>query len=151
MGRNSGFMNSYEMAEDYLKRAERCLREAESAFAENDYPMAVRRSQECIELSVKGILRAATIEFPKEHDVSEVLTNTDWLAMGFPNWFIDKVERMAKIMREITPKRGPAMYGFEKEMRPPSSVFSQEDGQKATNEARFIFETCAKFFREWKA
>lgn len=144
-------MNNYEMAEDYLKRAERCLREAENALGDGDYPMAVRRSQECIELSVKGILRAATIEFPKEHDVSDVLTNMDWMRMGSPGWFIDRVERMAKIMREITPKRGPAMYGFEKEMRPPSGIFSQEDGQQATTDARFIFETCKKFFREWKA
>lgn len=56
---------------------------------------------------------------------------------------------MARIMREITPKRGPAMYGFEKEMKPASAIFSQEDGMKAVEDARFVLETCKKFLQEW--
>lgn len=143
-------MKSYEMAEDYLKRAGRCLQEAESAFRENDYPMAIRRSQECIELSIKGVLRALSIEFPREHDMSDVLVKVAWKEIGSPNWFTARVEDLAKIMREITPKRGPAMYGFEKEMKPASAIFSQEDGMKATEDARFVFETCKKFLQEWK-
>jgi HEPN domain-containing protein len=31
-----------------------------------------RRAQECIELSVKSVLRAVGVEFPREHDVSDV-------------------------------------------------------------------------------
>jgi len=150
MGRKSCPMNSYEMAEDYLKRGGRCLGEAEEAFRDCDYPMAIRRSQECIELCIKGILRAASIEFPREHDVSDVLINTEWRGIGSPGWFVDRVESMAKIMREITPKRGPAMYGFEGEMKPANAIFSVDDGIKATTDARFVFETCKKFFQEWR-
>lgn len=144
-------MNSYEMAEDYLKRAERCLGEAENAFQENDYPMAIRRSQECVELSIKGILRAVSIEFPREHDVSEVLISAPWEKIGSPTWFVDQVGEMARIMQEITPKRGPAMYGFEREMKPANVIFSLEDGQKATREAKFVYEICGKFLKQWGA
>lgn len=143
-------MKSHEMAEDYLKRAGRCLDEAEEAFKDGDYPMAIRRSQECIELSIKGVLRVASIEFPREHDVSDVLINIAWREMGSPDWFTGRVEGMAKIMREITPKRGPAMYGFEKEMKPANAIFSREDGAKAVQDARFVFETCKKFLQEWR-
>jgi HEPN domain-containing protein len=142
-------MNSYEMAEDYLKRAGRCLAEAENALRDGDYPMAIRRSQECIELSIKGILRAGAIEFPREHDVSDVLMNMDWKKIGSPDWFIERVEAMAKIMREITPKRGPAMYGFEMEMKPARALFSSGDGMKAITDAGFVFDTCKKFLKEW--
>jgi len=143
-------MNSYEMAEDYLKRAGRCLREAEDALNDKDYPMAIRRSQECVELSIKGILRAISIEFPREHDVSEVLISAPWEKIGSPAWFVDHVGEMARIMQEITPKRGPAMYGFETEMKPAHAIFSLEDGQKGTRDAKFVYEACGKFLKQWK-
>lgn len=150
MGRESGSMNSYDMAEDYVKRAGRCLGEAENALREGDYPMAIRRSQECVELSIKGILRAVSIEFPQEHDVSDVLMSVEWERIGSPGWFLGRTEDMARIMREITPKRGPAMYGFEAEMKPANAIFSRDDGVKATTDGRFVFETCERFLKEWR-
>jgi HEPN domain-containing protein len=143
-------MNSYEMGEDYLMRSGRCLKEAENALNDGDHSMAVRRSQECIEMSIKGVLRAVSIEFPREHDVSDVLINVEWKGFGSPGWFIERVERLGKIMREITPKRGPAMYGFEKEMKPAKDLFSHEDGIKATTDAKFVYETCQRFLQEWR-
>jgi HEPN domain-containing protein len=143
-------MNSREMAGDYLQRAERCMIEAENALRERDNPMAVRRSQECIELAIKGILRAAAIEFPREHDVSDVLLDTGWAGMGSPKWFVERVPNLARIMREITPKRGPAMYGFEREMRPAKDIFSVEDGVRAIAEARFVLEAARRFLQEWR-
>lgn len=143
-------MNTREMGRDYLSRAKRCLTEAEVALNEHDYSMTVRRSQECIEMAIKGILRLSGIEFPREHDVSDVLLKTEWKEIGSPSWFMDNIEKLARIMREITPKRGPAMYGFEKEMKPAGEIFSSDDGIKALNEARFVFETCQRFFLEWK-
>ena len=144
-------MNSREMAGDYLQRAERCIIEAENALREGDNPMSVRRSQECIELAMKGVLRAASIEFPREHDVSDVFSSVAWEEIGSPSWFVERVEGLARIMREITPKRGPAMYGFEREMKPAHDLFSFEDGNKAINDARFVLGTCQKFLQEWKS
>lgn len=143
-------MNTREMGRDYLGRAKRCLAEAEAALNDEDYSMTVRRSQECIEMAIKGVLRLVGIEFPREHDVSDVLLQTDWRQIGAPSWFIEDFEKLASIMREITPKRGPAMYGFEKEMKPAGEIFSAEDGIKALNEARFVYESCQKFYQEWK-
>jgi HEPN domain-containing protein len=66
-------VNTRVMAGDYIKRAGRCLREATSAFTEGDYPITVRRSQECVELSLKAVLRGLGIEYPREHEVSGAL------------------------------------------------------------------------------
>jgi HEPN domain-containing protein len=112
--------------------------------------MAVRRSQECIELVIKGILRAAAIEFPREHDVSDVLLARPWGELGAPEWFVQRVPELARIMREITPKRGPAMYGFEREMKPAKDIFSAEDGGRAAGDARFVLEIGRRFFQEWR-
>ena len=51
-------MNTKLMAVDYMKRARRCLKEAELALEDKDLPMTVRRSQECVELSLKAVLRS---------------------------------------------------------------------------------------------
>jgi hypothetical protein len=99
---------------------------------------------------IKGILRAASIVFPRAQDVSEVLISAPWEKMGSPHWFFAQVGKMARIMQEITPKRGPAMYGFEREMKPANTIFSLEDGQKAAMDAKFVFETCVKFLQQWK-
>jgi hypothetical protein len=33
------------------------------------------------------------IEFPREHDVSEVLMSVPWEKIGSPTWFVDQVGR----------------------------------------------------------
>lgn len=45
-------MKNVDMAKDYAFRAKRCLREAELALSEHDFPGAVRRSQEALEMAV---------------------------------------------------------------------------------------------------
>jgi len=62
-----------EMAKDYLFRAERCLKEAFLAIKDEDAAGAIRRSQEALELAVKALLRLMGIEYPKIHDVGDVL------------------------------------------------------------------------------
>lgn len=41
-------MNTKILAEDYIRRAGRYLREAENAFSEGDFASTIRRSQECM-------------------------------------------------------------------------------------------------------
>jgi HEPN domain-containing protein len=43
-------MNTRLMALDYINRARRCLKESKAAFDDEDYPITVRRGQECVEL-----------------------------------------------------------------------------------------------------
>ncbi len=45
-------MNTKLMAVDYIKRANRCFKESKDAFEDGDYPITIRRAQECVELSL---------------------------------------------------------------------------------------------------
>jgi hypothetical protein len=139
-------MNTKILAEDYIRKAKRYLREAENACSEGDFASTIRRSQECIELSVKSVLRAVGIEFPKEHDVSEVLLE---LNVDMPTWFKDKVPEIARIMREITPKRGISMYGLEHELKPASDIFSEEDARVELENANEVHSNCDRFVGWW--
>jgi len=130
-----------------MNTSKACLREAKEAFEEANFALCVRRSQECIELSIKAVLRALSIEFPKEHDVSEAITDLE--TFDLPDWFKEKLPKLSAIMREITPKRGPALYGFEKELRPPSRIFSETDGLDSIERAKEVFEVSDKFLKEW--
>jgi HEPN domain-containing protein len=136
------------MAQDLLARAGRCLREARAACDEGDYALCVRRAQEAIELAIKGLLRLVGIEFPREHDVSDVLVGS---AGRFPEPWREVLPELARRMREITPKRGPAMYGLEAQGIPASQAFDEEDGRGALADAEFVHSRCATCFEEWKA
>jgi len=63
------------MAKAYIEDAERSYNEAKINFNEKAYHRCIRRAQECVELSLKGVLRLLSIEYPKSHDVSIVLDN----------------------------------------------------------------------------
>ena len=66
-------MRTDELALDYIDRAELTLEEAKRAFEKEVYSLAIRRAQETCELSLKGALRYLAIEYPRNHDVSDVL------------------------------------------------------------------------------
>ncbi|MCS7138949.1 MAG: HEPN domain-containing protein [Crenarchaeota archaeon] len=67
-------MNTEAMARTYLEDAAYSLREAKEAFSTKRHHRAVRRAQESVELSLKAVLRLLAVEYPREHDVSNVLT-----------------------------------------------------------------------------
>jgi len=141
-------MTSEAMARDSLARGGRCLREARTAYAEADYALCVRRAQESVEPAIKGLLRLLGIEFPREHDVSEVLLT----AVGrVPESWRATLPELARRMREITPKRGPAMYGLEAQGIPASEAFDEEDGRGALADAEFVYSRCAGWFEDWTA
>jgi Uncharacterized conserved protein related to C-terminal domain of eukaryotic chaperone, SACSIN len=58
-----------EMARAYLSQAEEILREVERLYQRQAWNLVVRRSQEVVELALKGLLRGAGVEVPRTHDV----------------------------------------------------------------------------------
>ncbi len=132
-------MNNIRMARDYINRAKRCLKEAENAFDEEDNPMTVRRSQECVELSLKAVLRFIGVEYPRKHDVSEVLIE---VKDKLPTWF--KAEKHAKHSKLLSLRRGPAMYGSEEEYKPASEIFTEKEAGEALNMAKETFQAANK-------
>jgi len=111
-----------DMARDYLERSLRCLKECKSAYADGDYAGTVRRGQEALELAVKSILRALGIEYPREHDVSDVMLAEK---SRMPEEVSRDLEELAALVRELASLRGPATYGLEREGIPASRIFEE--------------------------
>jgi hypothetical protein len=54
------------------------------------------------------VLKLVGIEYPKKHDVSDVLSA---MIDRFPDWFRDQVPKMAESNKILTKKRESALYG----------------------------------------
>ncbi|RLI85337.1 MAG: hypothetical protein DRO98_07115 [Archaeoglobales archaeon] len=82
--------------------------------------------------------------YPKKHDVSDALD----LIENFPEWFSSKLHAVKEISRDLAKKRGPAMYGYELELKPAFELFDEDDAVKAINSAKEIFELCNRLIFE---
>ncbi|MGQ9514731.1 MAG: HEPN domain-containing protein [Thermoproteota archaeon] len=141
-------MNTRSMALEYLERSKRYIAEAGRAVGEADYPTTVRRCQESVEMAVKAILRLLGIEYPRKHDVSDVLQ--DLKNMGeIPKFFKDEIPFISSTISRLTSVRGLAMYGDESSLTPPARLFSSEDAEKALNDAKRVLELCLALFKKW--
>ncbi len=129
------------LALDYLRRARARIIDAKSALKRGDYPEVVRYSQECVELSLKAALRLVGVEYPKVHDVSDVLQEC---RSRFPAWFRDAIDELATISSELALARGPSMYGDEERGIPASELFSRVDAEEALRKAEKVLELCSK-------
>jgi HEPN domain-containing protein len=131
-----------DFAKDYLKRAGERLLAGEAAMARGSYPEVVRYSQEATELSLKAALRSVGIEYPKVHDVGEILV---LYKDRFEDWFAKEVERMAVFSAEMMRKRSAALYGLEATGKPPGEVFDDPAESGADlEEAKRIHQLCGR-------
>ncbi|MDG6951737.1 MAG: HEPN domain-containing protein [Nitrososphaerota archaeon] len=135
-------MSMDDFAKDYLKRAGERLLAGEAAMARGSYPEVVRYSQEATELSLKAALRSVGIEYPKVHDVGEILV---LYKDRFEDWFAKEVERMAVFSAEMMRKRSAALYGLEATGKPPGEVFDDPAESGADlEEAKRIHQLCGR-------
>lgn len=128
-----------------MRRAGSRLIDAEAALERGDYPETVRYSQECVELSLKAVLRILGIDYPKVHDVGDILLASE---DRLPDWFRRELEKVARISRYLAELRSPSMYGIEVEGRAPSDLFGREDAERALGDARFVHELAKRFLEE---
>jgi HEPN domain-containing protein len=138
-------LRSLRVARSFLRQAGARLEDAEDALGEANHPYAVRLSQECVELSLKAVLRSVGIEYPKVHEVSYVLEE---VGERFPGWFRVEIGYMAESSRLLFKKREPSLYGNEEALLPPDGVMSEEDAKDATQRANKTFHLCERLVEE---
>jgi len=135
-----------KLALDYLNRARSRLIDAEAALERGDYPETVRYSQEAVELSLKAVLRIFGIEYPKVHDVGDILyINID----KYPEWFKSELDRIREISRELALKRAPAMYGIEISGKTPSELFDKDDALDSLKSSKYVYELSRRLIKEY--
>lgn len=140
-------MKFINIASSYLKQAEARLKDAEGALKEGLNSYALRLSQECVELSLKAALKIVAIEYPKKHDVSDVLIN---VKDRFPKWFQNEIGFLTDTSKRLAKKREISMYGDEELALSPDEMISNEEAQDAIKRARKTYNLCRRLFNELK-
>ena len=138
-------LKSLRVAKSYLRQAKARLEDALDAVQEENYPYAVRLSQECVELSLKAVLKAVGIEYPKVHEVSPVLSE---IRGRFPDWFRTEIDFLSESSKLLFKKREPSLYGDEESLTPPNEVMDRKDAEDATNRAKKTYNLCEKLISE---
>jgi HEPN domain-containing protein/predicted nucleotidyltransferase len=145
LGEGDQAVTSGEMARADLSQAEEILREVERLYQRRAWNLVVRRSQEVVELALKGLLRGAGVEVPRTHDVSV------WLKSyrdRFPASFQQEIDRLASISRRLRLERELSFYGDEDLGAPPQKLYREEDAKNAMQEARWVLERCLNAWSE---
>jgi len=134
-----------QFARSLLRQAEARLKDACGARDDGNHPYAVRLSQGCVELSLKGVLRAVGIEYPKVHEVSDVFLR---IPERFPDWFIREIEFIRESSKLLFRKREPSLYGDETLHLSPDEVMDEGDAADAVSRAEMVFELCNRFLMD---
>lgn len=138
-------MRYIRVAKSYLRQAKARLDDANDALREENHPYAVRLSQECVELSMKAVLKAVGIEYPKIHDVSDIFPE---IRDRFPDWFKTEIDFLSESSKLLFKKREPSLYGDEEALIPPNEMMSENDAEDATNRAERTYNLCEKLILE---
>ena len=126
-------MRNRELALDHLARAAARLKALDVLFECASWADVVRESQEVVELTLKGLLRACGVEPPRIHDVADVLVaERDRL----PPAVRPHLDRLASISRQLRRDRELAFYGAED--LTPSSFYREADATLARDSARDV-------------
>ena len=134
-----------KVAHAYLRQAKARLEDAVEAVPEANYPYAVRLSQECVELSLKAVLKAVAIEYPKIHEVSDILLE---VKERFPAWFRVETDFLSESSKILVKKREPSLYGGEEAFLSPDEVIDKEDAEDAVTRAGKTYNLCEKLLTE---
>jgi HEPN domain-containing protein len=105
-------MNNTDLNGRLILEAQMIMEEARRAFESGAWNLVVRRVQEVVELSLKGLLKLMGVESPKTHDVG------DTFAKICTEKKIDikgrELTEMQQISHQLAQDRAPAFY-MEKE------------------------------------
>ncbi len=125
-------MTNTEFSASYLNTAKEILQETESLFQKEIWHLVVRRSQECVELCLKSLLRGAGIEVPHLHDVGTLLKKH---SDRFPKWPMD---RLVSISRRLREEREISFYGDDVTETPPEELYDKVDADQALQDVRWL-------------
>lgn len=134
-------MTSDEIARSHLRQARLILDEAERYMRAGVWHLAVRRSQESVELALKGLLRGGGVEVPHVHDVSAFLIEH---AGRLPASVRGHLDRLVSVSRRLRREREISFYGDEETGAAPDRLYTASDAGEAVGDARHVVELCER-------
>jgi len=127
-----------------LSRAARWLKGAERAFQDQRWDDVVYSAQMCVEQSTKSILLLLGIDYPKEHDVSDVFSELAG-RKDIPEWFKENVPSVSRHVAELAGLRGLAGYGYEKGL---DADYFKDYASEAFEAAKTTLSLCEKLVKQ---
>jgi hypothetical protein len=128
-------MRNQTLAVDHVRRAEARLRALDVLYDAESWADVVRESQECVELALKGLLRAVGVDPPRVHDVADVLHAE---RKRLPAPVAKNLDGLLEASRSLRRDRELAFYGAED--LTPSDFYRKADAVAARDAARFVVE-----------
>jgi len=138
-------MTSSRLGRLYVDEARGRVALARLALQNGLWATAVRETQECVELFLKGALRLVAVEPARTHDVAEALRRE---AARFPEWFRGAVDQLATISTALAGDRGMAFYGDERQELGPQELFDEGDARRAIADLEFVARLCERLVAE---
>ncbi len=126
-------MTNHDLARRLLDEARLLGEELDRSCEGERWNLAVRRAQEIVELSLKGLLKAMCMEYPRLHDVGGAFA----AAAAAKGLGVDAatIDRIRQVSSYLARDRAPAFY-LEAE-------FSQGQAKQAQLDARFVLDFAA--------
>ena len=133
-------MNNAELNGRLITEAELIMEEARRALDSQAWNLVVRRAQEVVELSLKGLLKLMGVEYPKTHDVGDIFVKV----CEEKKIKIDEkvLIEMQQISRQLAEDRAPAFY-IEKE-------YTQEQAEEALQSAKKVLDEAERLTQRLK-
>jgi HEPN domain-containing protein len=138
-------VTSDRIARDYLQQARTRRLALETFLGAGAHAVAVRESQEIVELILKGALRYVGVEPPRRHDVHRVVEH---FIDRFPADWRSTLAELRTALDRLAEDRGPAFYGDEAEDVPASDLFGEGDARRAVETADRLLTLYARLLGE---
>lgn len=126
-------MKNQSLAKDYIVRAEKRLKALDTLFEQEAWSDVVCEAQKLVELALKGLLRSWNVEFPRIHDVSDILVDQGKAKAPAHQ---QTIEALSKISHELRRDRELAFYGSED--LTPSEFYKRSDAERARGQAKQV-------------
>lgn len=123
-----------------MKAAGEYHEELLQALNRQSWNVAIRRAQEVVELSLKGLLKILGVEFPRVHDVAPLLARSATekgikLDMAL-------LKEVTEVSARLDKMRGPAFYMEES--------FTEGQAQEAQSGAEKVLAFARRLAEQWE-
>ena len=128
-------MNNSDLNDRLILEARMIMEEAKRAFDGEAWNLVVRRSQEVVELSLKGLLKLMGVESPKTHDVGDTfakICTEKRIAIES-----GKLAEIQRISHQLAQDRAPAFY-MEKEYTRGQAIQALQSAETVLTEAQAL-------------
>ena len=127
-------------AEKALRSAEREFRSAVACLEVKDYVGSLKYLQECMEYSVKAVLIAYGVDYPKIHAVGRFLHE---MREKYPRWFLEQIETIAEVADDLARGRSRFRYPYE---YPPEQ--DESTARETLPKVEKALENCRKLIEQ---